>query len=119
MRMLGLSSSDEEEQKLWNLETARKEALGAPDPLGAIKRFRQTMTNNYARSTLNNRFIDPTIRYDDKLIEEEYKHLPLPIRNTILMQQNPEMQAKANELALAQAQARANAKNAANNPLAQ
>lgn len=119
MRMLGLSSSDEEEQKLWNLETARKEALGAPDPLGAIKRFRETMTNNYARSTLNNRFIDPTIRYDDKLIEEEYKHLPLPIRNTILMQQNPEMQAKANELALAQAQARANAKNAANNPLAQ
>jgi hypothetical protein len=119
MRMLGLGSSEKDEQKLWNLKTARDEALGAPDPLGAIKRFRQVMTNNYARSTLNNRFIDPTIRYDDKLIEEEYKHLPVPIINTILIQQNPEMQAKADELALAQLQTRTKAKNAANNPLAQ
>jgi hypothetical protein len=105
LRMLGLHMSENEEKKLWNLDFARKEALGTPDPLGTFSRFQDTMTNNYARSTLINKFVDPTIRYSPDVVSEF--GFPVMMRNTLLVQNNPELKAKLDQRAIAQAQTRA------------
>jgi len=105
LRMLGLHMSEEEEKKLWNLDFARKEALGTPDPLGTFSRFQDTMTNNYARSTLVNKFVDPTIRYSPDVVSEF--GFPVMMRNTLLVQNNPELKARLDQQAIAEAQKRA------------